>query len=265
MRLGDRDAAPPDRAVWTVIGGGGAIALGAAMIPLRSLTVASNLAFVFLLLTIVIAEVGGRAAGLVTAVASALSLNFFLTTPYLTLTIDRPDDIIAFVVLAVSGVVAAGFGRRRARSAALLDRAREVLHALGRAAAGLAEGTPLTGPLDALRDAFHLDGVVVRERDGRLLAAVPPAAGGRPAPTVALDPRTLLGTDERQHRIGRRGLRLPEGGGRLRLGVGPEPLWLDLWEGDADGLSMDEHRALTVAVALLGLALCRIPTRAGSR
>jgi hypothetical protein len=30
----------------------------------------------------------------------------------LTLTIDRPDAIVAFVALTISGLVAAGFGRR---------------------------------------------------------------------------------------------------------------------------------------------------------
>src|SRR5262245_46416340 len=82
-------------AVWIVTGGVGAMALGIALIPLRAMTSAANLAFAFLALTIVIAELGGRRAGLVTAVVSAMSLNFFLTEPYLTLAISKTDDIIA--------------------------------------------------------------------------------------------------------------------------------------------------------------------------
>ena len=35
----------------------------------------------------------------------------------------------------------------------------------------------------------------------------------------------------------------------------PEPLWLDLWEGDEEGLSRDEQRALVVATTMLKLAL----------
>ena len=69
--------------LWIAIGALGAMALGVALIPLRTLTSASNLAFGFLALTIVVAELGGRTAGLATAVVSALSLNFFLTEPYL--------------------------------------------------------------------------------------------------------------------------------------------------------------------------------------
>src|SRR6266852_4315501 len=105
-----------DVLVWMVAGAFGSMALGVVLIPVRALTSASNLAFVFLIFTIVVAELGGRTAGLVTAVVSALSLNFFLMEPYLTLTITKPDDIIAFVALAVSGLVAAAFGRQRARS-----------------------------------------------------------------------------------------------------------------------------------------------------
>jgi K+-sensing histidine kinase KdpD len=62
--------------LWIAIGAIGAMMLGVALIPLRAVTSASNLAFAFLALTIVVAEVGGRGAGLATAVVSALSLNW---------------------------------------------------------------------------------------------------------------------------------------------------------------------------------------------
>src|SRR5262249_32416621 len=69
--------------LWIALGPFGAMVLGVALIPLRGITPASTLAFAFLALTIVVAEIGGRRAGLSTAVVSALSLNFFLTAPYL--------------------------------------------------------------------------------------------------------------------------------------------------------------------------------------
>jgi hypothetical protein len=240
--------------VWIVTGALGAMALGVALIPFRTLTTASNFAFVFLVFTIIVAELGGRPAGLTTAVVSALSLNFFLTEPYLTLTINRPDDIVAFVALAIAGLIAAAFGRRRARSYELLGRTRHDVDALERLADGLATGAPLEAVLEELRRAFRLGGLVVRHADDRLVAAAPSSYAVRSAPVVALEPRTLLG-DEPQHRLGPRGFRLPEGGGRLRLAADPEPLWLDVWEGDEDGLSRDEHRAFAVAATMLKLAL----------
>src|SRR5262245_57022729 len=104
-----------DGRAWIVLGAIGAMALGIAMTPLRGVTSASNLAFIFLAFTIAVAEFGGRLPALVTAVVSAMTLNFFLTEPYLTLAITKPDDIVAFVALAVCGLIAAAFGRRRAR------------------------------------------------------------------------------------------------------------------------------------------------------
>src|SRR5712691_12701510 len=118
--------------VWLVAGGVGSMALGIALIPLRTLTAASNLAFVFLAFTIVVAELGGRQAALVTAVVSAMSLNFFLTEPYLTLTISRPDDVIAFLALAACGLIAAAFGTRRERWAEVAGRAGKELAVLSR-------------------------------------------------------------------------------------------------------------------------------------
>jgi len=239
--------------VWLAIGTLGAMALGVVLIPLRTITPASNLAFAFLALTIAVAEVGGRTAGLATAIVSALSLNFFLTEPYLTLSINRPDDIVAFIALAVCGLIAAAFGRRRARSSELLGQAREDLEALDRLAMSLGPGASLEALLEELRRAFRLAAIILRRSDARVLAAAPPSDADRPSPVVTLNPRTLLSDDQR-YRLGRRGFRLPEGGGRLRLGNDPNPLWLDLWEGDEDGLSSDEHRALIVAAAMLRLA-----------
>jgi K+-sensing histidine kinase KdpD len=240
--------------LWSAIGPLCAMALGVVLIPLRALTSASNLAFAFLALTIVVAEVGGRTAGLATAVVSALSLNFFLTEPYLTLTINRPDDIVAFIALAISGLIAAAFGRRRARSSEMLGRARDDIDALDRLAGSLTPGTSLDAALEDLQRSFRLAGIVLRRADNQVVAAAPVDYGARTTPTTALDPRTLL-SSERDHRLGRRGFRLPDGGGRLRLAGDPEPFWLDLWEGDEEGLSGDEQRALVVAAAMLRLAI----------
>ena len=245
--------------LWIAIGPLGAMVLGVVLIPLRTVTSASNFAFAFLALTIVVAEVGGRTAALATAVVSALSLNFFLTEPYLTLTINRPDDIVAFVALTVSGLIAAAFGRRRVRSSEMLGRARDDLIALERLAGALTSGASLEAVLEDLRSAFRLAALVLRRADNGVVAAAPADYAGRPTPAVALDPRTLL-SNERDHRLGRRGFRLPEGGGRLRLAGAPGPLWLDLWEGDEDGLSGDEQRSLVVAAVMLRLALRPDPT-----
>lgn len=255
----------PDSGLWIAVGGIGAIALGIGLIPLRSLTAAANLGFAFLILTVVVAEVGGRAAGLVTAVVSALSLNFFLTEPYLTLTIHRLDDIVAFGALAVPGLVAAAVGRRRVRSSALVTGARRDLAALERTAGGLSTGAPFAAVLEDLRQAFGLGGLVLRDADERLVAAVPPEHAVRPPPATPLERRTLLAAGDLHHRVGRRGFRPPEGGGRLRLDSRGTPVWLDVWEGAPDGLPVDDCRALAVAITMIELGLRSGPATGRSR
>jgi K+-sensing histidine kinase KdpD len=102
-----------DHLIYLAAGPLVAIVLGVALIPLRDLTIASNFAFPFIILTIVVAEYGGRPAAVTTALVSALSLDFFLTKPYLRLTIQGKHDIAAFLGLAACGLVAATLGARR--------------------------------------------------------------------------------------------------------------------------------------------------------
>ena len=125
---------------------------------------ASNLAFVFIALTIVVAEMGGRAPGLATAVVSALSLNFFLTEPYLSLEIHKPGDIGAFLALAACGLIAAAFGKRRVRTAEQVSRARGDLEVLAPDRREPCGAGPDREILEDLRRFFGLGGLVLRRR-----------------------------------------------------------------------------------------------------
>lgn len=107
--------AEDDRLIYVATGPLVAILLGVALIPLRESVIASNLTFPFIMLTIIVAEFGGRPAAIATALVSALSLDFFLTKPYLRLTIEGKHDITAFLGLAACGLVAAGLAARRDR------------------------------------------------------------------------------------------------------------------------------------------------------
>ena len=240
-------------AVWFVIGVGGAVTLGVALTPLRTLTTASTLAFVFIAFTIVVAEMGGRGPGLATALVSAFSLNFFLTEPYLSLEIHKPGDIAAFIALAACGLIAAAFGKRRVRTAEQVSRTRGDLDLLARTAASLAARAPIEDVLEDLRRFFGLGGLVLRRADERLIAAAPSTHAERPPPSTQLDPSTLVAANTRVHTLGRTGFRFPEGGGRLPLQT-REPLVLDLWEGNTEGLTLDERRALAVAALMIALA-----------
>src|SRR5262245_33782395 len=102
--------------VFLVGGVLGSIVLGAALIPLRERTPSGNFVFAFMILILVVSEFGGRWAAISTAIVSSLSLNFFLTRPYLNLQIHGMDDVIAFAGLMACGLVAATLGTRRGRA-----------------------------------------------------------------------------------------------------------------------------------------------------
>ena len=250
-----------DSRVWIVIGALGGLGLGFVLIPLRSLTAASNLAFVFMAFTIVVAELGGRSAAVVTAVVSAMTLNFFLTEPYMSLQINKADDVVAFGALAVCGLIAAAFGRRRAHMSVLAERADDELEVLDKLVGRLRAGAPLDNVLDDLRKSFGLRAIALRDDTEHLVAA---ALGGQAPPSMPetdIAPDTFLPADESRLRFGLRGLRLPEGGGRLWLraggGVGGGVASLDIWEEDPQGFGMSEARTLTIAASILSLELAR--------
>lgn len=244
-----------DIRVWMVTGALGSMALAIVLIPLRSVVAASNLAFVFMAFTIVVAELGGRGPALVTALVSAMSLNFFLTQPYMSLVIDKPDDVVAFFALAGCGLIAAAFGRRRERLAEVVGREAEDLARLGRLVERARSGRSVEGLLQDLRAEFGLGALVLRDAEGRALAADPGAAVSRPAPRVRLTADTLFAAEEETVRFGTRGIRLPEAGGRLTLQSRRGPVTLDLWEGSGEGFGRDESRTLAIAASILALGM----------
>ncbi len=242
--------------IWMPIGGLGALTLGIILIPLRTLTSASNLAFAFIALTIVVAELGGRAAAVVTAVASAMSLNFFLTEPYLTLIITKPDDLIAFFAMAACGLIAAAFGRRREHLSDAAEGSKSDLLALRHLAKQLEAHRPLTEVLDHLRRSFGLRRVAVRDASGQPVATSPREGAPPPIPEVVLD-STLLAVGEHKHSFGRRGLRLPRDGGRVPVSTDCGVAFVDLWEEKSEGLSVNACHALSAAVSIIGIELSR--------
>jgi two-component system sensor histidine kinase KdpD len=246
MRDGD------DIRMWVGVGLVGPLLVGIALMPLRSVTPASNLAFVFLPLTIVVAEQGGRVAALVSAIVSALSLNFFLTEPYFSFTIDSPEDVTAFAALAVCGVIAAAFGTRRGRWSEIARRAGQDLSVVRLMTWQLRNGVPLDDVLSELLRRFGLRAIVLRGPDGRMLAAAGADAASLPAPTVNVDPDTLVPCGHAHVTPGLSGVRLPTAGARVCLRSGDAYAVLDLWAGP-EALGVYQVRALSVCASMLAL------------
>ena len=88
-----------------VIGGLGPILVAAALVPLRNELDNTNLALALVVVVVAAALAGGRGPAVVAAVVAAMSYDFFLTRPYLSLTIDSADDVETTIFLLVIGLL----------------------------------------------------------------------------------------------------------------------------------------------------------------
>jgi uncharacterized protein DUF4118 len=248
-------------AFWLAGGIGGAILLGIALIPLRGFTPAANFTFAFMALTIVVAELGGRRAAIASAVTSALSLDFFLTRPYLRLSMEDKHDLIAFVGLAICGLIAAAFGSARARRSAHrrhLDLLHEALLALPEAGP---LATRLLQILDLARATLPVSSLAVRDDRGALVAGTPRAAS-YPRPSVSLNEDALLRPGSEAEILQRRGAPLPPDGVSLELFAANRTVGaLELW-GNGDPADANERRVIADLARAIGarLALTASPT-----
>jgi K+-sensing histidine kinase KdpD len=236
-----------------------AILLGLALVPLRGFTSASNFSFAFMALTIVVAEYGGGRAAVATALCSALSLDFFLTQPYLRLTIADKHDIIAFVGLTACGLVAAAVSSQRGERGAALSAALKQLDLLATAIEGLESTEPLESRLgrvlDAMCVACPIAGAVVRDENNSILAATERGQGGTRVAVQILAQHTLLPRESDAEVLADHEVPFPMEGARLALVVGNRRLgWLDLWGNGAPANSRS-RRSLSDAARLLAIQL----------
>jgi K+-sensing histidine kinase KdpD len=245
-----------DRLIYLAGGPLVAVLLGMALVPLRGFTTASNFTFLFMALTILVAELGGRAAAVATALCSALSLDFFLTQPYMRLAIADKHDVIAFVGLTVCGLIAAAVGSQRAERVKSLRASREQLElvhfGLEQLEKGVAADLGLTRVLSSSRGVLPLAAAVVRDTRGNLVAATERAHGMPvPARSLGFDVLAAAGAP------GRRGQPLPEEGARLDLVAENRHVgWLDVW-GNGKPASAQAQRTLCAVARLLAVILSR--------
>jgi Domain of unknown function (DUF4118) len=250
----DRSAPPDDSLVYLGAGPLLAIVLGIALIPFRESITASNLSFAFVVLTVLVAAFGGRGAGVVTALVSALSMDFFLTRPYLSLRIQENHDLIAFAGLTVCGLVAASLGSPQ-RIAALREsraHAQLVHHALFALESGGPVEPELARLLERARQTLPVRALVLRDPGDRVVSSVPHAAGLEPIPPHVVDTDTLLPRGGSAASL-RRPPSLPSDGARIAIVTHQRQVaWLDLW-GDGAPATAASRQTLSDVARILGV------------
>jgi K+-sensing histidine kinase KdpD len=128
------------RGVGVALAGLLPIAVAAALVPLRDDLVSTNLALVLVIVVVIGAVVGGRAGGAVAALTAAVSFDFFLTEPYLSLHIESADDIETTILLLVVGLLVGQIAVWAQRNRTAAERGRSEIHRLVRIADLIARG-----------------------------------------------------------------------------------------------------------------------------
>jgi K+-sensing histidine kinase KdpD len=203
---------------WAAGGVVASLVIGVLIEPFRRSIGLENVTIVYLATVVLTAAVGGRAAGLLTAAVAALSYDFFLTTPYHSLVIDSPAQVITVGLLLATGLAAGLAGRARRHLALAVDEQAELFGLVNTVAQAAANGDNADQiAAERIRQLVDARRVAI-QRTGQAGALVVADAGDR---NVPLDTSDLLHLDEqgrtlaREHLVVAKGLvrwRMPERG-----------------------------------------------------
>jgi two-component system sensor histidine kinase KdpD len=142
----------------------------------------------YLLVVIVTALVGGFYPALLAAVAGSLLLNYYLTAPIHTFTIDEPSNTLALAIFLVVAALVSHVVDLAARRSSLAARAGAEAETLSVFAGSLLRGEQaLPALLERVRETFGMDGAtLLRRRDS---GWEPVASAGLPADPTNADAR----------------------------------------------------------------------------
>ena len=233
--------------VGLAVGALSALVIAGGLVPLREHLPNADMALALVVPVLLGAIVGGRAAGALTALVSALTFDFVFTQPYLSLRISNKDDVWTFVFLLVVALVAAEVGIRGRRGGVAARESRSELERLLRVAELSARGADVDDVVSSARaeliGLFGLDECVYQaDRSGPEL----PRLGNR----GALEGTRLVSWGD---------FLLPTGGVEVPvMGRGRELGRLVLYAGEATRASL-QKRLVAVAIAdELGLTLATV-------
>jgi len=114
--------------------------MAAGLVGVRDSFAPVNVVLILVLFVLLGATIGGRTAGIVSALAAALSFDFFFTQPYNSLKIDNAADLETTVLLLVVGLVIGEIAVRADRIRSAVTGHRRELNRLHRVAKLAADG-----------------------------------------------------------------------------------------------------------------------------
>lgn len=94
------------RDMGAAVGATTAILVAGGLVGLRDVLSNTSVALILVLVIVGAASIGGRRAGVVTAIAAGVAFDFFHTEPYNRLTINSADDVETVILLCTVGLAA---------------------------------------------------------------------------------------------------------------------------------------------------------------
>jgi hypothetical protein len=146
------EASPTPTLLGWLFALGAPVAVSLAIVPFRADIRTTNVALVLVVVVVAAAMLGGRIGGVVAALVSMASFDFFFTRPYYSFTINSRDDIETAVLLLIVGLAVGELvvRTRRSREQAAVSRAEVVrVRRLSELAAG---GEPTGRLINIVRD-----------------------------------------------------------------------------------------------------------------
>jgi hypothetical protein len=226
------------------------IFVAALLVGVRGETTGGNLALVLVIVVVLAAALGGRAAGATAAVLAAVSYDFFLTQPYLSLAITSRDDIETTVLLLIVGVIVGTVSARAAKARASAAASHTEIRRIHRVAERMAAGDDPSDVIAVAQQELH---ELLSLEEARFESL--PATSALPR----LERSGVINTSEYRYRP--EGFELPDGGVELPVLSRGRPVGrFVLVPRPGIGHSLDQ-RVVAVAIAdQVGAALAASPT-----
>ncbi len=184
--------------VGALVGVALAVGAGAAMLPFRPDLSVATAALVLVIPVLAGAMIGGVVAGTASVVAGFLVFDLLFVPPYGSLSVQRPQNLVALVVYAAVMVLVTNLVSRldaaRADARARADEARRILDLSDLLVEDRSTDELLKSVVRAVAHLFHVPGIALlvpeRENGGRLRVAASAGEALTAAELGGLEPRS---------------------------------------------------------------------------